>query len=164
LLLQVQGVIAEYERTKIKERCRRGKLHAARHGRVAALGKAPYGYRYVTRQEGGGEARYDVVPEEARVVRQGFTSGVLDPPALGAACRRLMAKGTPTPRGKALWRSAAINRMLRHPAYQGEAAFGKSHPAPRQRRPPRGRPAVPRQPYATAPTPESEWVRIPVPA
>ena len=34
LLLQVQGVIAEYERTKIAERSRRGKLHAARQGRV----------------------------------------------------------------------------------------------------------------------------------
>jgi len=32
LLLQVQGVIAEYERAKICERSRRGKLHAARAG------------------------------------------------------------------------------------------------------------------------------------
>src|SRR5271166_6289865 len=38
LLLQVQGVIAEYERAKILERSRRGKLHAARSGCVSALG------------------------------------------------------------------------------------------------------------------------------
>src|SRR5216684_4072731 len=33
LLLQMQGMIAEYERAKIRERVRRGKLHAARSGR-----------------------------------------------------------------------------------------------------------------------------------
>src|SRR5882724_1508060 len=32
LLLQVQGMIAEYERAKLLERCRRGKLHMARQG------------------------------------------------------------------------------------------------------------------------------------
>ena len=41
LLLQVQGMVAEYERAKIIERCRRGKLHAARHGSVNVLGGAP---------------------------------------------------------------------------------------------------------------------------
>src|SRR5438876_11700145 len=34
LLLQVQGTMAEYERAKILERHRRGKLHAARAGEV----------------------------------------------------------------------------------------------------------------------------------
>ena len=37
LLLQVQGMIAEYERAKILERSRRGKLHAARRGLVNVL-------------------------------------------------------------------------------------------------------------------------------
>jgi site-specific DNA recombinase len=44
LLLQVQGVVAEYERAKLLERSRRGRLHAAREGRVSVLaGTAPYG-------------------------------------------------------------------------------------------------------------------------
>jgi site-specific DNA recombinase len=43
LLLQMQGMIAEYERTKIMERCRRGKRHAARRGSVNVLCGAPYG-------------------------------------------------------------------------------------------------------------------------
>jgi len=59
LLLQVQGVIAEYERAKILERSRRGRLHRARQGQVSVLGHAPYGYRYIDRQKGGGEARYE---------------------------------------------------------------------------------------------------------
>ena len=47
MLLQMQGVIAEYERSKILERTRRGRLHAARCGRVNVLGHAAYGYRYI---------------------------------------------------------------------------------------------------------------------
>ena len=60
LLLQIQGVIAEYERAQILERGRRGRRHAARSGSVSALAGAPYGYRYVTRDQGGGVARFEV--------------------------------------------------------------------------------------------------------
>ena len=45
LLLQVQGMVAEYEQAKILERSRRGKRHAALAGSVNVFGKAPYGYR-----------------------------------------------------------------------------------------------------------------------
>src|SRR4051794_16967998 len=58
LLLQVQGIIAEYERAKILERSRRGKQHAAGRGSVNVLSGAPYGYRYINKHDGGGEARY----------------------------------------------------------------------------------------------------------
>ena len=54
LLLQVQGVIAEYERAKILERGRRGRRHAAQTGAVSALCGAPFGYRYIGRHVGGG--------------------------------------------------------------------------------------------------------------
>lgn len=46
LLLQFQGMIAEYERAQILERSRRGKRHRARQGQVSVLSGAPYGYRY----------------------------------------------------------------------------------------------------------------------
>ena len=41
LLLQVQGMVAEYERAKILERSRRGKTHAARSGSVSVFSKRP---------------------------------------------------------------------------------------------------------------------------
>jgi site-specific DNA recombinase len=69
LLLQVQGVVAEYERAKILERTRRGRLHAARCGRVSVLSRAPYGYRYIDKHTGGGVAAYEVIEDEARVVQ-----------------------------------------------------------------------------------------------
>jgi site-specific DNA recombinase len=71
LLLQVQGVVAEYERAKILERTRRGRRHAALCGNVSVLCGAPYGYRYVPKAAGV-PARYDVLLEEARVVRDIF--------------------------------------------------------------------------------------------
>jgi site-specific DNA recombinase len=54
LLVQLQGMIAEYERAKIMERSRRGKRHAARRGSVNVLAAAPYGYHYVCKREGDG--------------------------------------------------------------------------------------------------------------
>lgn len=45
LLLQMQGMIAEYERAQILERSRRGKRHKAQQGSVNVLSGAPYGYR-----------------------------------------------------------------------------------------------------------------------
>lgn len=72
LLVQVRGVMAEYERAKILERTRRGRQHAARAGRVSVLGHAPYGYRYIDKHTGGGTASYQVIEEEAGMVRRMF--------------------------------------------------------------------------------------------
>ena len=47
LMLQFQGMIAEYERAQILERSRRGKRHRAKAGQVSVLCAAPYGYRYI---------------------------------------------------------------------------------------------------------------------
>jgi site-specific DNA recombinase len=65
MLLQMQGMFAEYERAKILERTRRGRRHAAQRGAISVLTAAPYGYRYVTKHAGGGAAAYEIVPEEA---------------------------------------------------------------------------------------------------
>ena len=51
LLVQFQGMIAEYERAQIAERSRRGKRHRAQQGLVNVLSHAPYGYRYVKKNE-----------------------------------------------------------------------------------------------------------------
>ena len=58
LLLQMQGMIAEYERAKIIERHRRGKLHRAKGGSVNVLSTAPYGYTYIRKQVDGEPAQY----------------------------------------------------------------------------------------------------------
>ena len=103
LLLQVQGMIAEYERAKIIERHRRGTRHAARAGGVHVLSGAPYGYRYVSKYAGGGQARYDIIPEEARVVRHVFDWIARDRLSIGEVCRRLTQAGEVTRTGKTAW-------------------------------------------------------------
>ena len=51
LLVQFQGMIAEYERAQILERSRRGKRHRARAGEISVMGGAPYGYRYLRKRD-----------------------------------------------------------------------------------------------------------------
>jgi site-specific DNA recombinase len=100
LLLQVQGMVAEYERAKILERSRRGKRHAAQTGSLSVLSGAPYGYRYVSVAEGGGQARYELRPEQARVVQQIFSWIGRERASLGAVCRHLQQCGELSPKGK----------------------------------------------------------------
>jgi site-specific DNA recombinase len=165
LLLQVQGMVAEYERAKILERSRRGKLHAARRGNVNVLSGAPYGYRYVSKQEGAGQARYEIVLEPARIVRQIFDWVGRERCSLGEVCRRLKKQGVPSPTGKGYWDRTTVWGILKNPAYQGQAGFGKTQiGARRQRlRPPRGQAEQPRRAYSVYDTPE-RGVAIAVPA
>src|SRR5262245_26497553 len=167
LLLQVQGMIAEYERAKILERCRRGKQHAARRGSVNVLSGAPYGYRYVGKHEGGGAARYQVLAEEARVVRKVFEWVGQQRCSIGEVCRRLRHDGIPTRKGKPAWDRATVWLMLKNPAYKGKAAFGKTRAGefkPQRLRPQRGRPELPRRPVSTVDTPQEDHIFIDVPA
>ena len=166
LLLQVQGMIAEYERAKILERSRRGKRHGAQVGKVSVLGGAPYGYRYVTKQEGAGEASFEIVWEEARVVRQVFEWVGRDRCSIGEVRRRLEAAKEQTRTGKTVWDRATIGGMLHNPAYKGEAAFGKTviEPLQPRLRAQRGRPLQPKHAYSHRDVPSEQWMSIPVPA
>jgi site-specific DNA recombinase len=166
LLLQVQGMMAEYERAKIVERHRRGKLHAARAGVVNVLAGAPYGYRYIDKHAGGGQARYEILPDEARVVRQVFDWVGRDRLTIGEVCRRLTQAGERTRTGRTVWERSVVGGILHNPAYQGTAAFGKTRQGPlRPRlRAQRGRPLQPRRATADYGVPASEWLPIPVPA
>ena len=166
LLLQVQGVIAEYERAKFLERSRRGKRHAAQEGRVGILCHAPYGYRYVNKQQGGGEARFEMVFDEARVVQQVFVWVGEKRCTINEVCRRLHQAGIRTQTSKEHWDHKTIWDMLKNPAYKGEAAFGKTRwmPVGPRLRAPRGRPAHSRRGYAGNDAPKEEWITIPVPA
>jgi site-specific DNA recombinase len=71
LVVQFQGMIAEYERAQIAERSRRGKRHKAQQGVVNVLSGAPYGYRYVKKSDHSA-AYYEVIEHEAQVVRMVF--------------------------------------------------------------------------------------------
>jgi site-specific DNA recombinase len=86
LLVQFQGMIAEYERAQILERSRRGKRHRARAGEISVLSGAPYGYRYI-RKTDEGPASYAVIEAEARVVRQVYEHYTITGWSIGAITR-----------------------------------------------------------------------------
>ena len=166
LLLQVQGMMAEYERAKILERSRRGKRHSANSGSVNALSGAPYGYRYIDKREGGGQARYEIDMEQATVVRQIFAWVGQERATIGEVCRRLTHAGIPTQTGKQTWERSVVWGMLKNPAYKGVAAFGKTAIGQMQPRlrPGRGQSPQPRRPYSIYPVDTPDWIGIPVPA
>jgi site-specific DNA recombinase len=166
LLLQVQGVIAEYERAKILERGRRGRRHAARVGAVSALSGAPYGYRYIGRHQGGGVARFEPFEDEARIVRSIFSWVGVDRISLRETCRRLQTMGCATKTGRIRWDPTTVCGMLRNPVYRGAAMFGRTRSVPaKPRLRPIGRRLHPPQRASGSriATPREEWIEISVP-
>ena len=166
LLLQVQGVVAEYERAKILERSRRGKQHAARRGAVSVLTRAPYGYRYLTRQMAGGEARFNVQFDEARIVTDMFNWVAIERLSLSQVARRLKELKIASPKGHDYWDRGTVFGILRNPCYKGSAAFGKRRIVPRQPRlrPLRNQPDQPRRSVSWQRVPHEQCIAIPVPA
>ena len=166
LLLQMQGMIAEYERAKILERSRRGRRFAARQGKVSVLGNAPYGYRYIRKQDGDGEASWNLVLEEAKLVKEMFTWVGVEGLSLGAVQRRLAERKILSPTGRDRWDTATIRGILVNSAYKGTAMYGKTRLFPRKSdsRVKRGDPTVPRQEKVARPTLPEEQEPISVPA
>ena len=166
LLVQFQGMIAEYERAQIIERTRRGKVHRARQGTVNVLSGAPFGYRYV-RKNDHAEARYEVVAHEAAIITELFRRYVEDGVAIAELTRWLTDTGVPTRTGKSRWDRSVIWGMLRNPAYAGRACFGKTMRTTDQP----GLTRTARLAGRSTPTSHSvtdrareDWLEIPVPA
>ena len=131
LVVQFQGMIAEYERAQILERSRRGKRHRARQGQINVLSGAPYGYRYV-RKSDDAAARYNH-RRRSRYRPYGLRSLHVAGMSIGAITRLLNERGVPTRKQISRWERSTVWAMLRNPAYKGTACFGKTETAPRQR-------------------------------
>src|SRR5947209_3022501 len=165
LLLQFQGMIAEYERAQIAERCRRGKKHMAQQGGVNVLSGAPFGYRYVRKSDTSG-AFYEVMEAEARVVRMVFEIYTQQRLSINAIARVLNERRIATRTGKGRWELSTVWGMLRNPAYRGTACYGKTEQRLRQRvtRPLRQRKALPSRDVGGHERPRADWIEVPVPA
>jgi len=164
LLVQFQGMIAEYERAQILERSRRGKRHRAQSGEVSVLSNAPYGYRYMRKTEET-PAAYLIDEAEANVVRRVYEMYTVAGLSIGEIMRRLNREGIPTRRAPR-WERSVIWGILRNPAYCGTACFGKTHSCARTRnmRAQRRRGKTTSSTTASHERPRQEWIEIPVPA
>ncbi|HEX2807775.1 MAG TPA: recombinase family protein [Kineosporiaceae bacterium] len=125
LMVQFQGMFAEYEKAQIMERYRRGKAHRARAGSVNVLGGAPFGYRYLAKTPHA-PAVYEVIAHEAVLVRELFRRYTDDGASIADLTRWLGEQGVLTRTGKTRWDRSVIWGMLRNPAYTGNAVFGKT--------------------------------------
>jgi len=165
LLVQFQGMIAEYERAQIAERSRRGKRHRAKAGCVNVLSGAPYGYRYLKKGEAA-DACYVIDEAQAAVVREVFDWYTVEGLSIGAVVRRLNERKVPTRFGKSLWERSKVWAMLRNPAYAGRAAFGKTERAERKRvtRALRKKGGYSSRSSANRERPKDQWLAVPVPA
>ncbi len=131
LVLQIRGAVAEYERTLITDRMRRGRLTKYRDGLLLPWSRAPYGYR-LSPDRPGDPAGVRVDEAEAAVVREIFAWYEQEQSSLQGLAKHLQAQGIPTPSGKKVWSLCTLRLILRQPAYTGQV-----YAARRRYRPPR---------------------------
>ena len=160
LLLQIRGAVAEYERTLIAERMRRGRQAKLRAGTLLPWTTAPFGYRLDPERPRRADA-VRVEPGEAALVAQLF-DWYLEPQAtVYRLARRLTDLGVPTPRGGPRWNTASVRGILRNPSYAGRALSNRTQVAPARGRKSAMLPAGPG--VSHAPRPEEDWIAVPVP-
>lgn len=162
ILHGVRGLFAEYERAKISERFRLGKLRKVKEGHVL-VSEPPYGYTYTPKNDRT-HGYYEINEAEAEVVRLIFAWVADEGLTLRRVVRRLhqsAIKPRESPRG--VWATSTLSHLLRNKCYIGEARWGSSYAV------------VPENPHnkekyrktrksSRRMKPEAEWLTIPVPA
>lgn len=168
IMYKMRGVFTEYERVKIKERMRLGKLRKAREGHVLTT-EAPYGYTFITKRGKPGDADfhhgYYVINEhEAQVVKQIFSWIADDGQAIREVVRKLQELGiAPRRSQRGVWNTSTLSTLLRNKTYIGVGHYGASYAVVPERPMKEMRYKRVRKSSRRA-RPESEWIKIPTPA
>lgn len=157
-----KGLFAEYERAKIAERFRLGKLRKARNGHILTT-QPLYGYNYIPKQ-GDKHGYYEINPIEARVVKMVFSWIANDGMTLRGIVKKLHELGIrPRKSKRDVWNTGTLSTMLRHRAYIGEAHWGSSY-AVIPERPLKNEKYKKNKKTSRRIRPREEWITIPVPA
>jgi site-specific DNA recombinase len=126
ILYGVRGLFAEYERAKIAERFRLGKVRKANEGHVIAS-EAPYGYTFIVKNSDR-QGYYEVNESEARVVRDIFMWVANEGLTLRGVVRRLQELGIqPRKSKRGVWNTSTLSSLLKNKTYIGEAHYGASY-------------------------------------
>jgi site-specific DNA recombinase len=161
LVTQIRGAVAEYERTLIADRMRRGRLARLRSGQLLPWTRAPYGYR-LHPERPRDPAAVQIDPVAAVVVQELFADYAAGGVTLHALAARLTRRGVPTPTGKPVWRPGSVRQLLTNPAYKGQAASGRLRTTPARQRKSALEPVG--RGVSTRTHPPKEWITVPVPA
>jgi site-specific DNA recombinase len=103
---------AKYERAKVAERTRRGRLRKAREGRVIRGGRAPFGFRFT--EAGDGLLVHE--PEMA-IVEKIFRYAAEGVP-VRAIQAHLHVEGIPAPQGGRVWDDHVLRRLIANDIYR----------------------------------------------
>lgn len=126
LLYGVKGLFAEYERARIADRFRLGKLRKAREGNVVTS-DAPYGYTYIPKQ-GQKEGYYEINPTEAEVVKMIFTWVGEQGMTIRKITKKLQELHiAPRKSKRGVWNNSTLVTLLRNETYIGKAHYLKSY-------------------------------------
>jgi len=167
IMYKMRGVFTEYERMKIKERFRLGRVRKAREGHVIAT-EAPFGYTFIPKKGKAGETNfqqgyYEIDERELSILRGIFewaASGL----TLSAIILKLQSLGIPPRKSKrGVWNTSTLSKLLRNKTYIGEGHFGATMAT------------IPIKPLhinsykknkksSRIIKPEDEWIKIPTPA
>jgi site-specific DNA recombinase len=126
LLLQIRGAVAEYERSLIAERMRRGRLHKYQAGCLLPWTSPPYGYR-VDPARPRDPAGVRIQEDEAAVIVEMVNWYLYEERSLLSVTKQLMARHIPTPRGGWRWNQSSVRGILSNPSYTGTIFIGRSH-------------------------------------
>ena len=114
----LMAAIGKIELDNFRERSTMGKRGAAKQGRVPT-GGVPYGYRI------GDDGRFEVVEEQAEVVRRIFRMYVDEKMGSYSIAIRLTDEGVPTQTGKMLWLQSRVHHILKNATYTGTWVYGR---------------------------------------
>lgn len=133
LLLQIRGAVAEYERTLIAERLRRGRQAKYRAGLMLPWTRVPYGYT-VNPDRPRDPTGVRIDEAEAALIREIFEYYAAEGHTLFSLTKRLSTLGVPTPRGNRRWCKASVRTILTNPTYKGEVYAGRTFTSPTRTR------------------------------
>lgn len=158
LLLQIRGAVAEYERSLIADRLRRGKQHKYRAGMLLPWTTPPFGYRSKPDQPRDPSGVY-LEEAEAVIIREIYAFYLQEGATLAGVAKRLTKLGWPTPTGKSGWRLASVRKSLTNPVYIGEVYAGKGRTRPITSRQSPLKP-VGRRSNGLSPISVEEWILV----
>jgi site-specific DNA recombinase len=156
MFFNMRGLVAEYEREKIRERTMRGSREKARQGKVVSAGAIPFGFRYNKEK-----STLEEDSEKAQTLRLIFYTFANESLSLQGLAERLNRLHIPTPRGGDRWRASTLGVMLRNEAYIGKLyQFRKYRVEPKIRL----KPSVKNKKTSTALRFKEEWIMVEVPS
>lgn len=123
MLAHMQGIFAEYERSLILDRSRRGRMHKAKNNDPSILPCVPYGYE---RRKSGSQTIVIVNEEQSKIVKEIFRLYTQESFTLNKLVSAISKIAPKSPKGNSKWHPSTIRGILKNQAYIGSAHYGKT--------------------------------------